>query len=77
MVDNYIINVNLCTTKPIKIEQIDNSMYYIYNKQIDGYNIKFNDRILVKDQISHYFNILKSYINLICYLSHKLRGFFC
>ena len=58
MVDNYVINVNLCTTKPIKIEKNDYNSVYIYDKQIDGYAIKKDDRILVKNQVSHYLNNL-------------------
>ena len=58
MVDNYVINVNLCTTKPIKIEKNDYNSVYIYDKQIDGYAIKKGDRILVKNQVSHYLNNL-------------------
>ena len=32
MVDNYIININLCTTKPIKIEKNEYNSVYIYMK---------------------------------------------
>lgn len=58
MVDNYIINVNLCTTKPIKIEKNNYNSVHIYEKQIDGYSINKGDRILVRNQISHYLNNL-------------------
>ena len=49
MVDNYIINVNLCTTKPIKIEK-NNYNSVLYEKKIDGYSINRGDRILVRNK---------------------------
>ena len=42
MINNYIINVNIATTEPIKIEKIDNNIF-IYNKKIDGYSINRGD----------------------------------
>ena len=77
MVDNYVINVNLCTTKPIKIEKNDYNSVYIYEKIIDGYAIKKDDKILVRNQVSHYLNnlyVVKKKLSenkLECYIFNK------
>ena len=56
MSNNYIIKIDLCTTKAIKIEQINNNLFYIYNNKIDEIYIQENYKILVKDQTSHFLN---------------------
>ena len=56
MSNNYIIKIDLCTTEPIKIEQINNNFFNIYDNKIDEIYIKEDYKILVKDQTSHFLN---------------------
>ena len=53
-----IINVDLATTKSIKIEKINNNSVYIYEKHIDGVILQEDYKILVKNQTSYYLNNL-------------------